>query len=39
MDEKRDEAFKKKTIYRTVDRYLDYLRLMRALRLLREKPG
>jgi len=33
------DLFKKKTIYRTVDRYLDYLRLMRALRLLREKPG
>jgi len=33
------DLFKKKTIYRTVDRYLDYLRLMRALRLLKEKPG
>ena len=31
--------FKKKTIYHSLDKYLDYLRLMRALRLLREKPG
>lgn len=29
----------KKTIYHTVDKYLDYIRLMRALRLLKEKPA
>ena len=33
------DLFKKKTIYHSLDKYLDYLRLMRALRLLREKPG
>lgn len=30
--------FRKNTIYRSVDAYLDNLRVMRALRLLREKP-
>ena len=33
------DLYKKKTIYRSLDKYLDYLRLMRALRLLRDHPG
>jgi AraC-like DNA-binding protein len=33
------ELYKKKTIYHSLDKYLDFLRLMRALRLLREHPG
>jgi AraC-like DNA-binding protein len=33
------ELYKKKTVYRSLDKYLDFLRLMRALRLLREHPG
>ena len=32
------DLYKKKTIYRSLDKYLDYLRLMRALRLLRDHP-
>ena len=32
------ELYKKKTIYRSLDKYLDFLRLMRALRLLRDHP-
>ena len=33
------ELYKKKTVYHSLDKYLDFLRLMRALRLLREHPG
>jgi transcriptional regulator GlxA family with amidase domain len=33
------ELYKKKTIYHSLDKYLDFLRLMRALRLLRDHPG
>lgn len=33
------DLYKKKTIYHSLDKYLDYLRLIRALRLLKEKPG
>jgi transcriptional regulator GlxA family with amidase domain len=32
------DLFKRKTIHHTVDKYLDYLRLLRALRLLKEHP-
>jgi AraC-like DNA-binding protein len=32
------DLYRKKTIYHTVDKYLDYLRLLRALKLLKEKP-
>ncbi len=32
------ELYKKKTIYHSLDKYLDYLRLIRALRLLKEHP-
>ena len=32
------ELYKRKTIYHSIDKYLDYLRLMRALRLLKDKP-
>ena len=31
------ELYKRKTIYHSIDKYLDYLRLMRALRLLKDK--
>ena len=31
--------YKQNTIYHTVDKYLDYLRLLRALQLLKEKPA
>ncbi len=34
-----NELYKKKTIYHSLDKYLDYLRLMRALRLLKEHPA
>ncbi len=30
--------YKEKTIYHSVDKYLDFLRLMRALRMLKENP-
>ena len=33
------DLYKSKTIYHSVDKYLDFLRLMRALRILKEKPG
>ena len=33
------ELYKKKTSYHSLDKYLDFLRLMRALRLLRDHPG
>lgn len=33
------DLFRRKTIHHTVDKYLDYLRLLRALRLLKEHPG
>ena len=33
------ELYKKKTVYHSLDKYLDFLRLMRALRLLREHPS
>ena len=33
------ELYKKKSIYHSLDKYLDFLRLMRALRLLRDHPG
>ena len=33
------ELYKRKTIYHTVDKYLDYLRLLRALQMLKEKPA
>lgn len=33
------ELYKKKTIYHSLDKYLDYLRLMRALKMLKEHPG
>jgi transcriptional regulator GlxA family with amidase domain len=33
------ELYKKKTVYHSLDKYLDFLRLMRALRLLRDHPG
>lgn len=33
------DLFKRKTVFHTVDKYLDYLRLLRALRLLKEKSG
>ena len=32
------DLYKKKTIYHSLDKYLDFLRLMRALRLLRDHP-
>ncbi len=32
------DLYKKKTIYHSLDKYLDYLRLMRALRMLKEHP-
>jgi AraC-like DNA-binding protein len=32
------ELYRRKTIYHSVDKYLDYLRLIRALRLLKDKP-
>lgn len=32
------ELYKKKTVYHSLDKYLDFLRLMRALRLLRDHP-
>ncbi|MBR6981090.1 MAG: AraC family transcriptional regulator [Prevotella sp.] len=31
--------YKQNTIYHTVDKYLDYLRLLRALQMLKEKPA
>ena len=31
--------YKEKTIYHSLDKYLDFLRLMRALRILKEHPG
>ena len=33
------DLYKSKTIYHSVDKYLDFLRLMRALRMLKEKPN
>ena len=33
------DLFRRKTIHHTVDKYLDYLRLLRALRLLKDQPG
>ena len=33
------ELYKKKSVYHSLDKYLDFLRLMRALRLLRDHPG
>ena len=33
------ELYKKKTVYHSLDKYLDFLRLMRALRLLRDHPS
>lgn len=33
------DLYKKKTIYRSVDKYLDFLRLMRALRMLKDNPN
>lgn len=33
------DLYKFKTIYHSVDKYLDFLRLMRALRMLKEKPN
>ena len=33
------ELYKKKTVYHSLDKYLDFLRLMRALNLLRDHPG
>ncbi len=33
------DLYKKKSIYRSLDKYLDYLRLMRALRMLKEHPA
>ena len=33
------ELYKKKTVYHSLDKYLDFLRLMRALRLLRDHPN
>ena len=33
------ELYKKKAVYHSLDKYLDFLRLMRALRLLRDHPG
>ena len=33
------DLYKSKTIYQSVYKYLDFLRLMRALRILKEKPG
>ncbi|MGN0221649.1 MAG: helix-turn-helix domain-containing protein [Prevotella sp.] len=33
------ELYKTKTIYRSVDEYLDFLRLMRTLRMLHDNPG
>ena len=33
------ELYKSKTIFHTVDKYLDFLRLMRALRMLKENSG
>ena len=32
------ELYKKKSVYHSLDKYLDFLRLMRALRLLRDHP-
>ena len=32
------DLYKKKTVYHSLDKYLDFLRLTRALRLLREHP-
>ena len=33
------DLYKHKTIYRSVDKYLDFLRLMRALRMLKDNPN
>ncbi|MBP5712709.1 MAG: AraC family transcriptional regulator [Prevotella sp.] len=33
------DLYKKKTIYHSVDKYLDFLRLMRALRMLKDHPN
>ena len=33
------ELYKQKTIYHSIDKYLDFLRLMRALRMLKEHPN
>lgn len=33
------ELYKQKTIYHSVDKHLDFLRLMRALRMLKEHPN
>ena len=33
-----DHKYKEKTIYHSLDKYLDFLRLMRALRLLKDHP-
>ena len=33
------ELYKHKTIYHSVDKYLDFLRLMRALNIIKMKPG
>lgn len=33
------DLYKKKTIYHSVDKYLDFLRLMRALRMLKDNPN
>ena len=33
------DLFKTKTIYHSVDKFLDFLRLMRALRMLKENPN
>lgn len=33
------ELYKQKTIYHSVDKYLDFLRLMRALNIIKDKPG
>ena len=32
------DLYRKKTVYHSLDKYLDFLRLMRALRLLRDHP-
>ena len=33
------DLYKKKTIYHSVDKYLDFLRLMRALRMFKDHPN
>lgn len=32
------DLYRKKTVYHSLDKYLDFLRLMRALRLMRDHP-